>query len=212
MRPSRARSRSERAVQAPPGRGGSPAGRFTVGGDGRPGPGVRLHRYRRGRAGVHGSQYALMARCSSTMASSCGTPKRAGRVNVQAEGDEQMMLAPGAQSTLEITRTKIRVRTAMAAPGPLPRRPPPAILATSPGAIPGSARPTCSSTGPWSPRTGGNWSLTVRRAGRRRLGGPHHGSGRVPLLVVEGAGAGRKDIAPPDQCAGLGAVQRTLCH
>jgi hypothetical protein len=42
-------------------------------------------------------------------------PEAGGRVNFQAEGDEQMMLALGAQSKREITRTRIRVRTALAA-------------------------------------------------------------------------------------------------
>jgi hypothetical protein len=42
-------------------------------------------------------------------------PEAGGRVNLAAEGDEQLMLALGIQSKREITRTKIRVRTAMAA-------------------------------------------------------------------------------------------------
>ncbi|HEY5987237.1 MAG TPA: hypothetical protein VIV12_12815, partial [Streptosporangiaceae bacterium] len=42
-------------------------------------------------------------------------PEAGGGVNFAAEGDEQLMLALGVQSKREITRTKIRVRTAMAA-------------------------------------------------------------------------------------------------
>src|SRR5260370_26120638 len=42
-------------------------------------------------------------------------PEAGGRVNFHAEGDEQMMSALGVQSKREITRTSIRVRTAMAA-------------------------------------------------------------------------------------------------
>jgi len=42
-------------------------------------------------------------------------PESEGRVNFAAEGDEQLMLALGVQSKREITRTRIRVRTAMAA-------------------------------------------------------------------------------------------------
>src|SRR5262245_36901270 len=42
-------------------------------------------------------------------------PKAGGRVSFAAEGDEQLMLALGVQSKREITRTRIRVRTAMAA-------------------------------------------------------------------------------------------------
>jgi hypothetical protein len=42
-------------------------------------------------------------------------PEAGGQVNFAAEGDEQLMLALGVQSKREITRTRIRVRTAMAA-------------------------------------------------------------------------------------------------
>src|SRR5215472_12547382 len=42
-------------------------------------------------------------------------PEAGGRVNFAAEGDEQLMLALGLSSKREITRTRIRVRTAMAA-------------------------------------------------------------------------------------------------
>ena len=42
-------------------------------------------------------------------------PEAGGRVNFAIEGDEQLMLAPGVQSKREITRIKVRVRTAMAA-------------------------------------------------------------------------------------------------
>ena len=40
-------------------------------------------------------------------------PEAGGRVNFQAESDEQMMVALGVQSKREITRTRIRVRTAV---------------------------------------------------------------------------------------------------
>jgi hypothetical protein len=43
------------------------------------------------------------------------TPEAGGRVDFQADQHEQLMLAPGWQSKREITRTRIRVRTAMAA-------------------------------------------------------------------------------------------------
>jgi site-specific DNA recombinase len=43
-------------------------------------------------------------------------PEAGGRVNLAADGDEQLMLALGVQSKREITRTRIRVRAAMAAP------------------------------------------------------------------------------------------------
>ena len=42
-------------------------------------------------------------------------PEAGGRVNFAAEGDEQLMLALGVQSKREITRSRIRVRAAMAA-------------------------------------------------------------------------------------------------
>ena len=54
-------------------------------------------------------------------------PQVGGRVDWHAKDHEQTMLAPGLSSKREITRTRIRVRTAMAAQtlgaGPLPGRP-----------------------------------------------------------------------------------------
>ena len=43
------------------------------------------------------------------------TPEVGGRIDFGAEEHEQLMLALGFQSKREITRTRIRVRTAMAA-------------------------------------------------------------------------------------------------
>jgi site-specific DNA recombinase len=62
-----------------------------------------------------GSQYDLMAPLFEHYGVQLWMPEAGGRVNFHAEGDEQMMIALGIQSKREITRTRIRVRTAMAA-------------------------------------------------------------------------------------------------
>jgi site-specific DNA recombinase len=58
---------------------------------------------------------ASWPRCSSTTACNCGPPRRQAVSTFQAGPDEQLMLALGWQSKREITRTRIRVRAAMAA-------------------------------------------------------------------------------------------------
>jgi site-specific DNA recombinase len=63
----------------------------------------------------YGPQYALMAPLFEHYCVQLWLPEAGGRVNFHGEGDEQLMLALGVQSKREITRTKIRVRTAMAA-------------------------------------------------------------------------------------------------
>ena len=63
----------------------------------------------------YGSQYALMAPLFEHYDVQLWLSEAGGRVNVAAEGDEQLMLSLGVQSKREITRTRIRVRTAMAA-------------------------------------------------------------------------------------------------
>jgi site-specific DNA recombinase len=63
----------------------------------------------------YGSQYALMAPLFERYGVQLWLPEAGGRVNFHADGDEQLMLALGVQSKREITRTRIRVRTAMAA-------------------------------------------------------------------------------------------------
>ena len=63
----------------------------------------------------HGSQYALMAPLFEHYGVQLWMPEAGGRVNFAAEGDEQLMLSLGVQSKREITRTRIRVRAAMAA-------------------------------------------------------------------------------------------------
>jgi DNA invertase Pin-like site-specific DNA recombinase len=61
----------------------------------------------------YGSQYSLMAPLFEHYDLQLWTPESGGRIDFQAEDHEQMML--GWQSKREIIRTKIRVRTAMAA-------------------------------------------------------------------------------------------------
>jgi len=63
----------------------------------------------------YGPQYSLMAPLFEHYGVQLWMPEAGGRVNFHAEGDEQLMLALGVQSKREITRTRIRVHTAMAA-------------------------------------------------------------------------------------------------
>jgi len=63
----------------------------------------------------YGPQYAAIAPLFEHYGVQLWMPEVGGRVNFAAEGDEQLMFALGLQSKREITRTRIRVRTAMAA-------------------------------------------------------------------------------------------------
>ena len=63
----------------------------------------------------YGSQYALMAPLFEHYGVQLWLPEAGGPADFRAEGHEEAMLALGIQSKREITRTRIRVRTAMAA-------------------------------------------------------------------------------------------------
>jgi hypothetical protein len=63
----------------------------------------------------YGSQYALVAPLFEHYAIQLWMPEAGGQVDFCGEGQEAAMLALGSQSKREITRTRIRVRTAMAA-------------------------------------------------------------------------------------------------
>jgi site-specific DNA recombinase len=63
----------------------------------------------------YGSQFASMAPLFEHYGVQLWTPEVGGRVDLHAEDHEQTMMALGLQSKREITRTRIRVRTAMAA-------------------------------------------------------------------------------------------------
>jgi site-specific DNA recombinase len=63
----------------------------------------------------YASQYASMAPLCEHYGVSLWLPEVGGRVDWHAEDHEQTMLALGLSSKREITRTRIRVRTAMAA-------------------------------------------------------------------------------------------------
>src|SRR5277367_460041 len=63
----------------------------------------------------YGNQYASMAPLFEHYGVHLWTPEVGGRVDWHAEDHEQTMLALGLSSKREITRTRIRVRTAMAA-------------------------------------------------------------------------------------------------
>jgi site-specific DNA recombinase len=65
--------------------------------------------------GFYASQYALMAPLFEHYGVSLWMPEVGGRVDWHAEDHEQTILALGLSSKREITRTRIRVRTAMAA-------------------------------------------------------------------------------------------------
>ena len=63
----------------------------------------------------YGSQYASIAPLLEHYGVGLWAPEVGGRIDYHAEDHEQTMLALGLQSKREITRTRIRVRTAMAA-------------------------------------------------------------------------------------------------
>ncbi|WP_405087573.1 recombinase family protein [Microbispora sp. NBC_01389] len=63
----------------------------------------------------YGSQFALMAPLFEHYGVQFWLPEVGGRVDFSAEGHEQMMIGLGIQSKREITRTRIRVLTSMAA-------------------------------------------------------------------------------------------------
>jgi site-specific DNA recombinase len=63
----------------------------------------------------YGGQYASMAPLFEHYGIQLWTPEVGGRIDFGAEDHEQTMMALGLQSKREITRTRIRVRTAMAA-------------------------------------------------------------------------------------------------
>jgi DNA invertase Pin-like site-specific DNA recombinase len=72
--------------------------------------------------GFYGGQYAQMAPLFEHYGVQLWTPEGGGQIDFQAEDHEQMMLALGWQPNREITRTRIRVRTAMARPDREQRR------------------------------------------------------------------------------------------
>jgi DNA invertase Pin-like site-specific DNA recombinase len=63
----------------------------------------------------YGGQYAAMAPLFEHYGIQLWTPEAGGPIDFQAEDHEQLMLVLGWQSKREITRTRMRVRTAMAA-------------------------------------------------------------------------------------------------
>jgi site-specific DNA recombinase len=63
----------------------------------------------------YGSQYAMMAPLLQHYGVQLWMPEAGGRVDFSSEHDEQAMTALGLSSKREVTRTSIRVRTAMAA-------------------------------------------------------------------------------------------------
>src|ERR1017187_4862067 len=95
--------------------GAAPAGRSAGRCTGRSGPGwdaVVIGEYERA---FYGSQYASTAPLFEHFGVTLWAPEVGGRIDWHAENHEQTMFALGLSSKREITRTRIRVRTAMAA-------------------------------------------------------------------------------------------------
>jgi len=69
----------------------------------------------RARQLPYGSQYASMAPLFEHYGVSLWMPEVGGRVDWHAEDHEDTMMALGLSSKREITRTRVRMRTAMAA-------------------------------------------------------------------------------------------------
>jgi len=103
----------------------------------------------------YGSQAASMAPLFEHFGVTLWAPEVGGRIDWHAEDHEQTMLALGFQSKREITRTRIRVRTAMAAQ-------------------------TREQGGYWAAarRTGTGWAMRGRTRTRRT---PHGDGGRTAL-------------------------------
>jgi hypothetical protein len=93
--------------------GAPAAGRSPGSGAGGSGPRVGRDRDREYERAFYGSQYASMAPLFQHYGVRLWMPEAGGPVGV-GEDHEQLMLALGLQSKREITRTRIRVRTAMA--------------------------------------------------------------------------------------------------
>ena len=95
--------------------GAGPAGRCAGGCAGDPDRGwdaIVIGEYERA---FFGNQYAAMAPLFEHYGIQLWAPEVGGRIDYHAEDHEQTMLALGLSSKREITRTRIRVRTAMAA-------------------------------------------------------------------------------------------------
>jgi len=63
----------------------------------------------------YGNQFSLMAPLFEHFGVQLWVPEVGGRVDFEAEGHDHLMIGLGIQSKREITRTRIRVSTAMAA-------------------------------------------------------------------------------------------------
>jgi len=130
----------------------------------------------------YGAQYPAMAPLFEHYGVQLWMPEAGGRVDFAAEGDEQLMLALGVQSKREITRTRIRVRTAMAAQARdqgryLGGRPPYGYRLVDAGAAPqqGARRvgQTRQAAGTRPPHCADR-EVDVRAAAGRAQPGPHH--------------------------------------
>ncbi len=144
-----------------------------------------------------GGQYASMAPLFEHYAVQLWMPEIGGRVDYHAEDHEETMLALGYQSKREITRTRIRVRTAM----PAQTREQGRYLGGRPPTATGSLMPGRTRTRPTPPGDGGAHRLEpdpqnragravhIRAAAGRPLGGADHpGAERCRDPVPVGGG------------------------
>jgi len=100
-----------RGAEPDGGVGPPPAGRRAAG---RPGPrwdAIVVGEYERA---FYGSQYALMAPLFEHYGVLLRMPEAGGRVDFSCEHDEHAMTVPGVSGKREVTRTSIRMRTAIA--------------------------------------------------------------------------------------------------
>ncbi len=131
---------------------------------------------------LYGSQYAPMAPLFEHYGVQLWMPEVGGLVDFQAEGHEAMMTALGIQSKREITRTRIRVRTAMAAQTReqgryLGGRPPYGYLLADAGPHPNRAHAAWGRRGPPAGHRPGNRpgrEVDLRAAAGRAQPGPDH--------------------------------------
>ncbi len=157
---------------------------------------------------LYGNQYAPMAPLFEHYGVQLWMPEVGGLVDFQAEGHEAMMTALGIQSKREITRTRIRVRTAMAAQTReqgryLGGRPPYGYLLADAGPHPNRAHAAWGRRGPPAGHRPGNRpgrEVDLRAAaGRAQPGpddpGPQRGGIPCPSAADPGRNTHRAGLA-----------------
>ena len=133
----------------------------------------------------YGSQYAAMAPLLEHYGAQLWMPETGGRVGCQCEHDEKTMTVLGLSSKREITRTSIRVRTAMAAQTReqgryLGGRPPYGYRLADAGPHPDNAHAA------WD--GGGTTSMSLARPGPRAVTSGTISSPRCPVCACRNTG------------------------